>query len=214
MSSAQSLSSPDNASLEERAIAAARKGDVSAFNQLVEIYQDLAYTVAVRLVGDRDTANDVCQDAFLSAFRNLRQFHGGSFRSWLLRIVTNGSYDVLRSRRRHETVSIDGHSSNESSDEGSMGGDSVVIPDDAELPEDLAQRGEFFRVVEEGLKTLPLDQRAVLVLYDIHGLSYEEVATTLGTNLGTVKSRLSRARARLRDFLVRHPELWRAEERL
>lgn len=213
MSSAQSLSSPGNTSAEERAIAAARKGDVNAFNQLVTLYQDLAFTVALRLVGDRDTANDVCQDAFFSAFRNLRQFHGGSFRSWLLRIVTNGSYDVLRSRKRHETISIDTPSTDDSFDGGSSG-DPVVLPDDAELPDDLAQRGEFFRVVEEGLKTLPLDQRAVLVLYDVHGLTYEEVATALGTNLGTVKSRLSRARGRLRDYLVRHPELWRAEERL
>ena len=214
MSSAQSLSSPGNASAEERAIAAARQGDVGAFNQLVTLYQDLAYTVALRLVGDRDTANDVCQDAFFSAFRNLRQFHGGSFRSWLLSIVTNGSYDVLRSRQRHETVSIDRHPADDPFDDGFASGDPVVIPDDAELPDDLVQRGEFFRVVEEGLKTLPLDQRTVLVLYDVHGLSYEEVATTVGANLGTVKSRLSRARGRLRDFLVRHPELWRAEERL
>ncbi|HEX5417086.1 MAG TPA: sigma-70 family RNA polymerase sigma factor [Chloroflexota bacterium] len=214
MSSAQPLSSSGNVSAEERAIAAARKGDVGAFNQLVALYQDLAYTVAVRLVGDRDTANDVCQEAFFSAFRNLRQFHGGSFRSWLLRIVTNASYDVLRSRKRHDTVSIDGRAPDDSFDERSAFGDPVVIPDDAALPEDLAQRGEFFRVVEEGLKSLPVEQRAVLVLYDVHGFSYEEVATTLGTNLGTVKSRLSRARGRLRDYLVRHPELWRAEERL
>jgi len=213
MNSAKSVAAAGQRSVEDGAIAAARKGDVNAFNQLVTLYQDLAYTVAIRLVGDRDTANDVCQDAFFSAFRNLRQFQGGSFRSWLLRIVTNASYDVLRARQRHETVSIDGPAVDPSSSDGSAG-DPISIADDTQLPEDLAQRGEFFRVVEEGLKTLPIEQRAVLVLFDVHGLSYDEVATALGTNLGTVKSRLSRARGRLRDYLVRHPELWRPEERL
>ena len=213
MSSAKSLPASGRTSAEDSAIAAARKGDVTAFNQLVALYQDLAYTVAIRLVGDRDTASDVCQDAFFSAFRNLRQFQGGSFRSWLLRIVTNASYDVLRARQRHETVSIDDSSLASSFGDGSTG-DGIAIPDDADLPEDLVLRGEFFRVVEEGLKTLPLEQRAVLVLFDVHGLSYDEVAIVLNTNLGTVKSRLSRARGRLRDYLVRHPELWRAEERL
>lgn len=185
-------------------MAAARQGDVDAFNQLVLTYQALAFNVALRLVGDDDTAADVTQDAFFSAFRNLGQFKGGSFRSWLLRIVTNGSYDVLRRRRRRAGPSLDQLTETTPFD----------VPDETDLPEDLALRADFFRVVEAGLQTLPVDQRSVVVLYDVHGLSYEEVAIALDTNLGTVKSRLSRARSRLRDYLLRHPELWSANERL
>ena len=180
-------------------VAAAQRGDVAAFNQLVSSYQDLAYNVAVRLVGDGETAADVTQDAFLSAYRHLDQFKGGSFRSWLLRIVTNASYDVLRARRRRDVQSLDQLTEETSFD----------VADPGDLPESLSLRHELFTVIEEGLRTLPIDQRAVVVLCDVHGLSYDEVAAALSTNLGTVKSRLSRARTRLRDYLMKRPELWK-----
>ena len=180
-------------------IVAARNGDASAFNQLVLEYQELAFNVALRLVGDADTAADVAQDAFLSAFRHLDQFKGGSFRSWLLRIVTNASYDVLRSSRHKKGQSLDEMAEDTSFD----------VPDPTDLPETVTLRHEFAEKIQQGLETLPLDQRAVLVLYDIHGLSYDEISAALDVNLGTVKSRLSRARARLRDYLMQHPELWK-----
>jgi RNA polymerase sigma-70 factor (ECF subfamily) len=171
---------------------------VSAFNQLVVTHQELCFNVALRLLGDAESAADVTQDAFLSAYRHLDQFKGGSFRSWLLRIVTNGSYDALRARRRRDAVSLDAMIEETGFDVGGT----------EPLPETLALRQEVFGCIEDGLRLLPVDQRAVLVLYDVHGLSYEEVATVLNTNLGTVKSRLNRARGRLRDHLVRHRELW------
>lgn len=180
-------------------IVAARNGDTSAFNQLVIAYQELAFNVALRLVGDADTAADVTQDAFLSAFRHLDQFKGGSFRSWLLRIVTNASYDVLRSSHHKKGHSLDEMTENASFD----------VTDPADLPEVITLRHELAEKIQEGLETIPLDQRAVLILYDIHGLSYDEIGTALNVNLGTVKSRLSRARARLRDYLMQHPELWK-----
>ncbi len=179
-------------------VTAARRGGVAAFNQLVATYQDLAFNVALRLVGDADSAADVTQDAFLSAYRHLDQFKGGSFRSWLLRIVTNASYDVLRARRRHETTSLDTLVEDVGFD----------VVDPGPLPEAFAFRKEVFTCIEDGLRSLPVDQRAVVVLYDVHGLSYDEVASVLNTSLGTVKSRLSRARGRLRDYLVQHRELW------
>ncbi len=180
-------------------IAAAQKGNTVAFNQLVIEYQELVYNVALRLVGDSDTAADVTQDAFLSAYRHLDQFKGGSFRSWLLRIATNASYDVLRSRRHKKGQSLD-----------EMTGDSSFdVPDPAELPETVTLRHEFAEKIQEGLETIPVDQRTVLVLYDMHGLSYDEISAALDINLGTVKSRLSRARSRLRDYLLQHPELWK-----
>jgi RNA polymerase sigma-70 factor (ECF subfamily) len=180
-------------------ISAARRGDVAAFNQLVVAYQELAFNVARRLVGDDDTAADVTQDAFFSAFRHLHQFKGGSFRSWLLRIVTNGSYDALRARRRHGEESLD----------DLMEESAFDAPDPGDLPETVALRREQIAGLEAALQTLPLDQRSVLVLFDVHGLPYDEIATVLATNLGTVKSRLNRARRRLRDHMLRHPELWR-----
>lgn len=180
-------------------IAAAQKGNTVAFNQLVIEYQELAFNVALRLVGDSDTAADVTQDAFLSAFRHLDQFKGGSFRSWLLRIVTNASYDVLRSRRHKKGQSLDEMTEDSAFD----------VPDPVDLPETVTLRHEFAEKIQEGLETVPVDQRAVLVLYDMHGLSYDEIGAALDINLGTVKSRLSRARSRLRDYLLRHPELWK-----
>jgi RNA polymerase sigma-70 factor (ECF subfamily) len=197
--SSQSSVQPDPLFDETALIIAAQRGQSAAFDRLVSAYQDLAYNVARRLVGDPESAADATQEAFLAAFRHLNQFKGGSFKSWLLRIVTNCCYDALRARRRREATSLD------------------VLVDDAgfdlpdatnPLPEVSALSAELFRCVEEGLKTLPIDQRAVLLLYDVHGLSYDEVASVLNASLGTVKSRLSRARGRLRDYLMRHRELW------
>jgi len=184
---------------ETERVAAAQRGDSVAFNQLVIAHQELAFNVALRLVGDADSAADVTQDAFLSAYRHLDQFKGGSFRSWLLRIVTNASYDVLRGRRHKTRQSLD-----EMIEESSFD-----VPDSGELPETVTLRHEFLEKLQVGLATLPVDQRAVLVLYDIHGLSYEEIGVALETTLGTVKSRLNRARSRLRDYLMQHPELWK-----
>lgn len=181
-------------------IAKARGGSTAAFNQLVLAWQDLAFNVALRLVGDSDTAADVTQDAFLSAYRHLDQFKGGSFRSWILRIVTNASYDVLRSRQHKRGQSLDDLIEETAFDP----------PDPGELPEAMTLRHEFAEQIQIGLDRLPVDQRAVLVMYDIHGLSYEEIGVALQVNLGPVKSRLSRARGRLRDYLMGHPELWKA----
>lgn len=176
----------------------AKRGDLTAFNQLVLAYQELAYNVALRLVGDADLAADVTQEAFLSAYRHLDQFQSGSFRAWILRIVTNGSYDALRARKRHPDRSLDDLVEESSFD----------VPDPGVLPETLTLRREQIEGINEALQTLPVEQRSVLTLYDIHGLSYDEITAVLDVNLGTVKSRLHRARSRLRDHLLRHPELW------
>jgi RNA polymerase sigma-70 factor (ECF subfamily) len=178
----------------------AQRGEVNAFNRLLASYQELSYNVALRLVGDADTAADVTQDAFFSAFRHLNQFKGGSFRSWLLRIVTNASYDALRARQRREASSLDSLVDDAGFD----------VMDTSPLPETLSLRKEIRECLEAGLAILPVDQRAVVVMYDIHGLSYDEVSNVLNTNLGTVKSRLSRARGRLRDHMMKHRELWQS----
>lgn len=192
---------------ELRLMGAAQRGDVESFNALVRLYEGRIYNLAYRMLGDAESAADAAQDAFLSAYRNLRSFRGGSFRSWMLRIATNACYDVLRARKRRPTVSLD-------IPEGDEGDDTPLqIPDTGESPDDVALRRELAAAIQEGLEHLPEDQRLTVVLSDIQGLSYEEIAQITDANLGTVKSRLSRGRARLREVL-RAGELLPARYRL
>jgi RNA polymerase sigma-70 factor (ECF subfamily) len=191
---------------ESTLIAAAQRGELPAFNQLVLSYQGLAYNVAYRIVGDADAASDAAQDAFLKAYKALADYRGGSFKAWLLRIVTNTCYDVLRARRRRPTSSLD---------------DLSVAPEHAwqlvngrDGPEERALQQELGRVIQAAMATLPPDQRAAVVLSDIQGLSYQELAEIMGVSLGTVKSRLSRARAKLRDHLLQQQELLPSRYRL
>ncbi len=184
---------------EQALISAARAGDVHAFNQLVVAYQSLAFNVASRLMRDQDAAADATQQAFLSAFHGLEQFRGGSFKAWILRIVTNACYDQLRLLQRRPTSSLD--------DMLIDPDHSAVLFDPGESPEAYVMRKDLDRVIQAALDTLPVDQRAALVMSDVQGLSYDEIAEITRVSLGTVKSRLSRGRARMRDYLQREPEL-------
>jgi RNA polymerase sigma-70 factor (ECF subfamily) len=179
---------------EQRLISAAQRGDVESFNALVRMYEGRVYNLGFRMLGDADSAADASQEAFLSAFRNLRSFRGGSFRSWLLRIATNVCYDVLRAKKRRPAVSLD--ASDPDADDSPL-----QIADHHESPDDLAIRRELAIAIQAGLAHLPEDQRLVVVLSDVQGLAYEEIAQITNTNLGTVKSRLSRGRARMREIL-------------
>lgn len=180
---------------EQRLVEAGQRGDVEAFNQLVRLYESRVYNLCYRMLGDADAAADVTQDTFISAYRNLNKFRGGAFRSWLLRIATNACYDVLRARKRRPTVSLD------IAPEGEDDGPALDLPDPGESPDEAALRRELSAALQRGIAALPEDQRAVVILSDVQGLAYEEIALVTNTNLGTVKSRLSRARARLREIL-------------
>ena len=180
---------------ERRLVEVAQRGDVESFNELVRLFEGRVYNLCYRMLGDADSAADAAQDAFLSAFRNLRSFRGGSFRSWMLRIATNTCYDVLRVRKRRPSVSLDIEADDESASSP------LQIADTAESPDDFAQRRELAAAIQDGLTVLPDEQRIVLILSDIQGLAYEEIAQITNCNLGTVKSRLSRGRARLREVL-------------
>ena len=180
---------------ERRLVEIAQRGDVESFNELVRLFEGRVYTLCYRMLGDADSAADAAQDAFLSAFRNLRSFRGGSFRSWMLRIATNTCYDVLRVRKRRPSVSLDIEADDESASSP------LQIADTAESPDDFSLRRELAAAIQDGLTTLPDEQRIVLILSDIQGLPYEEIAQITNSNLGTVKSRLSRGRARLREVL-------------
>ena len=191
---------------EVQAIQAAQEGDLPAFNQLVMAYQGMAYNVAYRIVGDADAAADACQEAFISAFKAIKKFRGGSFKSWILRIVTNACYDHLRYRGRRPADSLEEVAENPQH--------APKLVSNHEHPEEYALRQELNEVIQLGIETLPADQRVVLVLSDVQGFSYQEIADITGVSLGTVKSRLSRARARLRDYLVAQQELLPAQYRL
>lgn len=179
-------------------IASAQGGDADSFNRLIELYQGLVYNTAYRILGEREAAEDATQEAFLSAFQNIARFRGGSFKAWLLRIVTNACYDQLRRKQRRPTASLEALLVE--------GGDLFAFTDRTESPEEYTDHRELGRAIQAGLATLPADQRITLVLSDIQGLSYQEIAQATGTSLGTVKSRLSRARAAVRDYLLAHEE--------
>jgi RNA polymerase sigma-70 factor (ECF subfamily) len=184
---------------EESLVAYARKGDVNAFNRLVLAYQELAYNVAYRILGSEERAMDATQDAFLRGYRGLDQFRGGSFRVWILRIVTNCCYDQLRAGQRRPTTPLDDILEDEER--------SRLFEDPGEQPEAHVERQEFDRAIQVGLADLPDEQRVVLVMSDIEGMSYEEISRATSVPLGTIKSRLSRGRAKLRDYLRAHREL-------
>ena len=174
-----------------------RSGDLSAFNRIVERYQSQVYNLAARILGDRASAEDVAQETFISAHRALARFRSGHLRSWLLRIASNQSYDHIRSTRRKRERSLD----------ESLANPAFREPASADSPEREAESRELRAEIQRGILSLPVDQRAVLVMVDVNGLSYKEASDATGVSIGTVKSRLSRARTRVRDHMMRHREL-------
>jgi RNA polymerase sigma-70 factor, ECF subfamily len=171
-------------------IHASQNGDLDSFNELVRRYQKIAYNVAFRMLGDTQAAEDATQEAFFSAWRNIRRFRGGSFKAWVLQITANACRDQLRRIKRRPLVPLE-----------SLPNDPPSVS--TESPEDYAIRRDLSEHVQRGLTTLSHEQRMVVVLCDIQGLSYEEVAESMGCSLGTVKSRLSRGRVRLREYFVK-----------
>ena len=177
-------------------IQSARGGDLESFNRLVLAYQDVVFNQAYRVLGDHQAADDASQETFIAAFNNLKHFRGGSFKAWLLRIVTNTCYDELRRKKRRPTTSL------EPLDDS---GDEIESPnwiaDQNEGPEEIAERVELGRTIQNCLDNLPLEFRIVVTLVDIQGMDYSEAADAIEKPLGTVKSRLARGRLRLRDCL-------------
>jgi RNA polymerase sigma-70 factor (ECF subfamily) len=194
---------------ETELIQLAQGGDLDAFNRIVIAHQDLAFNVAYRLLNDPAAAEDATQDAFISAYRNLARFRGGSFKAWLLRIVTNGCYDELRRQKRRPITDL------EPQNEESDGFDSAVwMVDPGESPEEMALRVELNAAIQRCLEALDEEFRAAIVLVDVQGLDYAEAASALDRPLGTVKSRLARGRGRLQECLQGFEELLPSEFRL
>ena len=177
----------------------ARAGELDAFNDLVEVYQDQLFALIVRMVPDRDQASDCVQEALFSAFRNLAGFRGGSVKSWLNRIAVNAAMDIQRARKRRPSQPYP-----ELEDESWQ----PPAGEDAN-PVTTALTTERHQAINDALATITSDQRAAIVLFDVEGFDYAEIAEMTGVSLGTVKSRIHRGRLALRDRLADRMELFR-----
>lgn len=188
--SPQGAAPPD----EEALLRDARRGDLDAFNGLVELYQRSAYNLCLRMLGNAMAAEDATQDAFLSAFRNIGAFKGASFRAWLMRIAANACTDELRRRARRPLSSL------EAPFPGADGPPDIADP--AAGPETEALLREEGARVQAALLRLPQDQRLAVIMCDLQGFAYEEIAGAMRTSIGTVKSRIARGREKLRRELA------------
>ncbi len=178
-------------------LAMAKSGDVDAFNRLVVLHQDAVYGFSLSLTRQHALADDVTQDTFISAFRSIAKMRGSNVRAWLLRIARNKAYDYFRrqSRRRESSVDEEGSAFRER------------LPSDNPSPADVAMNSELRDALEHCVGALGLEHREVIVLIDVQGRSYEDASEVCGVNIGTVKSRLNRARRRVRDCLRSIPGL-------
>src|SRR5215218_4665220 len=179
----------------------AREGDLNAFNDLVVAYQDMLFALVVRMVPDRDQASDAVQEAFFSAFRNMQGFRGGSVRSWLSRIAINAAMDTQRLRKRRPADPYP-----------ELEDDSWQPPStEADDPVTTSLTAERHHALNDALAQITNDQRTAIVLFDVEGYDYAEIAEMTGVALGTVKSRIHRGRLALRDRLADSIGLFRGE---
>ena len=180
----------------------AAQGDLDAFNQLVFTYQELAFNVAYRIMADESAAADATQDAVISMYRKLDSYRGGSFKAWFLRIVTNACYDELRKQKRRPTVPLEPETED---------GDPIDSPEwiaDKSIDlEDALMNSQLEKAIQNCLNNLNEKQRVVMVMVDVSGEDYETVAEAIQSPVGTVKSRLSRARLKMQECLQSAGEL-------
>lgn len=195
---------------ETELINASQHGDLEAFNHLVLTYQEQVYNVALRMLLDEDQAEDATQESFLAAYRSIGGFRGGSLRAWLLRIVTNRCYDELRRQKRKSQQPLQSLEN----EDGEEQDDPPYLRDEHELPEDALARKQLEQAVQHCIEDLPGEYRSAVVLVDIQGLDYQEASQIIKKPIGTLKSRLARARLRLQDCLQGAWELLPAEYRL
>ena len=194
---------------EQALIQDAQGGNLEAFNTLILHYQDSVFNTALRILGDDSLAADATQDAFISAFKSIKSYRGGSFKAWLMRTVTNVCYDELRSQKRRPTTPLE-----PDTDDGEEMDSPRWLADPAMTPDQQAEADELEHAIQHCLNNLPLDFKTVVVMADIQGMDYTEVAVAVKVPLGTIKSRLARARLRLRECLLGFEELLPSSFRL
>ncbi|MBK8618339.1 MAG: sigma-70 family RNA polymerase sigma factor [Anaerolineales bacterium] len=190
-------------------IQTAQRGDLDSFNTLILHYQDMVFHTALRILGDEDQAADAAQEAFISAFRSISTFRGGSFKAWLMRTVTNACYDELRRQKRRPTTPLE-----PDTEDGEEMDSPRWLADPNMTPAQQSEADELEHAIQHCLDALPTEFRTVVVLADIQGMDYSEVATASHVPLGTIKSRLARARLRLRECLRGFEELLPSSFRL
>jgi len=188
-----------------------QNGNLDSFNQLILLYQGKAFNLAYRILWDEEAAEDAAQTAFISAFRGLKSFRGGSFRSWLLRMVTNSCYDELRRRKRHPNISLEPR---QKEDDMELDSPSWMMDKVTLSPEKNLEALDMEHALQHCIQNLPEDFRIVVLLVDLEELDYMEVSRVVGKPLGTIKSRVARARLRLRDCLNKFGELLPDQYRL
>ena len=173
---------------------AARQGDQDAFEQLVRAYEKRVFALTLRMCGNPEDAAEAAQEAFLAVWQGLKFFRGeSSFSTWLYRLASNACVDLLRREGRHRAAA------GPSLDDEEL---RLETADPAPTPQEAAERAELRRQIENGLRALPAEYRQVLILREMHQLSYEEIGQTLSLDPGTVKSRISRGRKRLQKYLM------------
>lgn len=187
---------------ESMLINSAQNGDLEAFNELVLKYQDMMYRISLRTLNDELSADDATQNAMIQAFRNIKSFRGGSFRSWLARVTVNASYDEMRRWRRQAGVSFD-----QVDQDGEPIETMPWMIDLSDGPEERFDSVELRDALQHCVKLLSADYRLVVILVDVEGMSYEEVARVADIPVGTVKSRLARARGQLRKSMQSYRNL-------
>lgn len=188
---------------EKLLIEKSQKGDVSSFEKLIDKYQVVAYNIAYRMVGNKDDAYDITQEALIKVYKSIKKFKGNSsFSTWLYRIVTNTCIDAIRKQKKVKTYSID------KPIETSEGSFTRELCDEKNKPEDIYERKETKEKVQEAIKKLPEQYRIVIILRDIQSFTYEEISESIDCPLGTVKSRINRGRILLKDILQKDMELF------
>lgn len=190
-------------------INSAQQGDLNAFNTLILHYQDAVFNTAVRILGDEDMAQDAAQEAFISAFQSIKSFRGGSFKAWILRTVTNACLDELRRQKRRPTTPLEPETS-----DGEEMDSPKWLADKNMTPAQQAEADELEHAIQHCLDALPTEFRTAVVLADVQGMDYTEVASATSVPLGTIKSRIARARLRLRECLRSFEELLPSSFRL
>ena len=187
---------------ESALIQSAQRGDLDSFKSLVLHYQDIVFNTAISILSDEDLAADATQEAFISAFRSIASYRGGSFKAWLMRTVTNACYDELRRQKRRPTTPLEPET-----DDGDEIDSPRWLADSRMTPSEKAEADELEHAIQHCLEALPTEFRTVVVLADVQGMDYSEVAEASKVPLGTIKSRLARARLRLRECLRGFEEL-------
>jgi len=187
---------------ENSLINSAQRGDMDAFNTLILNHQDMLYRIPLRIVHDECIAEDALQEAMVHAFRHIRSFRGGNFKSWLARVTVNASYDELRRGKRHLAMPLE---------QFTQDGEEIESPDwmrdSGPGPEERAETSELQKALHQCIKALIPDYRLMVILVDMEGMSYEEAAIVARVPVGTVKSRLARARMQIRKSLQSYRSL-------